>query len=109
MSVKVLDIPYGKFRDKGTPVDNLSNFTSDQERIVGLFAMKQLKTGTLVFGTSQSMIKQVSGSEFDVSKRTVAATKLAEDDLLVFVGLIDEHTHLALRTKDGIFLLFSIF
>ncbi len=107
-TIKVLDIPYGKFRDKGTPVDNLSNFTSDQERIVGLFAMKQLKTGTLVFGTSQSMIKQVSGSEFDVSKRTVAATKLAEDDLLVFVGLIDEHTHLALRTKDGIFLRFPL-
>ena len=107
-TIKVLDIPYGKFRDKGTPVDNLSNFTSDQERIVGLFAMKQLKTGTLVFGTSQSMIKQVSGSEFDVSKRTVAATKLAEDDLLVFVGLIDEHTHLALHTKDGIFLRFPL-
>ena len=107
-TIKVLDIPYGKFRDKGTPVDNLSNFTSDQERIVGLFAMNQLKTGTLVFGTSQSMIKQVSGSEFDVSKRTVAATKLAEDDLLVFVGLIDEHTHLALRTKDGIFLRFPL-
>ncbi len=107
-TIKVLDIPYGKFRDKGTPVDNMSNFTSEQERIIGLFAMNQLKTGTLIFGTSQSMIKKVSGSEFDVSKRTVAATKLAENDLLVFVGFIEEHTHLALRTKDGIFLRFPL-
>ena len=26
--VKVPDIPYGKFRDKGTPIDNLSNYNS---------------------------------------------------------------------------------
>ena len=107
-TIKVLDIPYGKFRDKGTPVDNISNFTSDQERIAGLFAMNQLRNSTLIFGTSQSMIKQVSGSEFDVSKRTVAATKLADNDLLVFVGLIEDHTHLAIRTRDGIFLRFPL-
>ncbi|MBS7210757.1 MAG: DNA topoisomerase 4 subunit A, partial [Lachnospiraceae bacterium] len=32
--VKVLDIPFGKFRDKGTPVDNLSNYDSGEENIV---------------------------------------------------------------------------
>ena len=29
--VKVSDLPYGKFRDKGLPVDNVSNFDSTQE------------------------------------------------------------------------------
>ncbi len=24
--VKVLDVPYGKFRDKGVPIDNVSNY-----------------------------------------------------------------------------------
>ena len=32
--VKVMDIPYGKFRDKGQPIDNISNYDSTQEEIV---------------------------------------------------------------------------
>ena len=30
--VKVLDLPYGKFRDKGLPIDNVSNYDSTQEK-----------------------------------------------------------------------------
>ena len=33
-SIKVLDLPFGKLRDKGTPVDNVSNYDSAQEQIV---------------------------------------------------------------------------
>ena len=29
-TVKVLDLPHGKFRDKGTPLDNVSNYNSKQ-------------------------------------------------------------------------------
>lgn len=32
--LKVLDLPYGKFRDKGIPIDNLSNYSSSEEEIV---------------------------------------------------------------------------
>ena len=46
--VKVPDIPYGKFRDKGTPIDNLSNYNSSEEQIVfvcdeGSLSMAKLK------------------------------------------------------------------
>ena len=34
--VKVSDIPYGKFRDKSVPIDNLGNYDSAQEEIVYL-------------------------------------------------------------------------
>ena len=30
-TVKVMDIPYGKFRDKGVPIDNISNFDGSKE------------------------------------------------------------------------------
>ena len=30
------DLPYGKFRDKGIPIDNVSNFDSTGEQIVYL-------------------------------------------------------------------------
>ncbi len=33
-TVKVQEVPYGRFRDKGTPIDNLSNYDSTQERIL---------------------------------------------------------------------------
>ena len=40
--VKVLDLPYGKFRDKGTPIDNVSNYTSAEERIVMVCDAEQM-------------------------------------------------------------------
>ena len=33
-TIKVMDLPYGKFRDKGIPIDNVSNFNSEKEQIV---------------------------------------------------------------------------
>ena len=30
--LKVLDLPYGKFRDKGTPIDNVCNYDSKEDR-----------------------------------------------------------------------------
>ena len=73
--VKVADIPYGKFRDKGIPVDNISNYDSSAENIVYITALENIMDKKLLFVTEQSMCKQVAGSEFDVSKRTTAATK----------------------------------
>ena len=33
-TVKVLDVPFGKFRDKGTPVDNICNYSSEKEQAI---------------------------------------------------------------------------
>ena len=33
-SIKVMDLPFGKFRDKGVPIDNVSNYNSEKEQIV---------------------------------------------------------------------------
>ena len=32
--IKVMDLPYGRFRDKGVPIDNVSNYSSSEEQIV---------------------------------------------------------------------------
>lgn len=53
------------------------------------------------------MIKLVSGGEFDVSKRTVAATKLGEDDYVVGVMPVAGTGNVVLQTKNGYFLKFS--
>ena len=52
------------------------------------------------------MIKRVDGSEFQVSKRTIAATKLQEEDRLVAVKVVTEYQNVVLQTKNGYFLRF---
>ena len=104
--VKVQDIPYGKFRDKGTPIDNLSNYNSTEEQIVFLCDEGSLSSAKLLFATKQGMLKQVDGSEFQVSKRTIAATKLQEEDEVIFVRQVREEQSVVLQTMNGYFLRF---
>ena len=104
--IKVLDLPYGKFRDKGQPIDNVSNYDSTQEMVVYMCDELQLRYAKLLFATKQGMIKKVKGNEFQVAKRTIAATKLQEDDELISVHVITDDQHVVLQTKDGYFLRF---
>ena len=51
---------------------------------------------------------RLDGGEFDVNKRTVAATKLADNDKVVSVYVLKDKTNIVLRTKEGYFLRFSL-
>ncbi len=106
--VKVSDIPYGKFRDKSVPIDNLGNYDSAQEEIVYLCAEEELKDAKLLFVTRQSMLKQVAGEEFLVSKRTTVATKLQEEDEVVAIIKVLEEQNIVLQTEGGYFLRFLL-
>ena len=105
--VKVLDLPYGRFRDKGTPIDNVSNYDSTEEQIVYICDGEQLRYAKMLFATRQGMIKKVEGSELLVSKRTIVATKLQDEDALIGVWLVTEGQQAVLRTKGGYFLRFA--
>ncbi len=99
--LKVLDLPYGKFRDKGTPIDNLSNYNSSEESFVYITNLAAISRSQVLFGTKSAMLKVVDGSEFDVAKRTTAATKLNEGDELIFVqALALEETFVMQSEKD---------
>ena len=104
--VRVLDLPCGKFRDKGVPIDNVSNYSSSEEQIVMICDAEQMRYSRLLFTTAQGMIKKVDGKEFQVSKRTIAATKLQEGDALVCVKVVTENQHVVLQTANGYFLRF---
>ena len=103
-SIKVLDLPFGKFRDKGQPIDNLSNYDSSQENIVYLMNLQKLAEHKVFFGTKNGMCKVVDGSEFDVAKRTIAATKLTEGDMLLTVRVLEGEESLILRSDKEYFL-----
>ena len=105
-SIKAADIPLVRFRDKGTPADNLSNYDSSQERMLYVAPLGQIRQDQLLFVTRASMCKLVEGTEFDVAKRTIAATKLAQDDELVFVGSAGEMEQVVFQSNGGYFLRF---
>ena len=67
---------------------------------------EQMRFAKLLFATKQGMIKRVDGSEFQVAKRTIAATKLQDEDELLSVQIVTENQCVVLRTKGGYFLKF---
>ena len=106
-TIRGRDLPMRRFRDKGIPADNLCNYASENERVVFAAPMAALQNQKLIFVSAQGMTKVVDGSEFNVTKRTIAATKLSgEDDAVVFIGYADQGEFLVLQTKDGFFLRF---
>ena len=98
--VKVIDIPFVRFRDKGTPIDNLGNYDSKDENIIFITDTSKMAGRKLLFTTKTGMMKLVDSSEFNVTKKTVMATKLGTGDLLVNVAITDAVT--AAVIKDGI-------
>lgn len=128
--IKVMDLPLGKLRDKGVPIDNLCNFDSATEVIVYLSDSCSLKNNTFLFMTKQGMAKLVDSSEFDVMKKMVMGTKLADGDEVVSIDRVnitkevftkftlygekeEEETIVSdqlvvLRTAQGVFLKFPL-
>ena len=103
-SVKVMDIPLMRFRDKGRHMDTMSSYDNSQGNIVYVEAMGNLKGGQVLFVTRTGMSKLVDGDEFDVSKRTTAATKLNDGDLVLAIGQVHAMTSIVYQTKKGYFL-----
>ncbi len=112
--IKLVDIPFGKLRDKGTPLDNLSKFDGSKENIIRMSsqeAMAQVHLtdrGKPLRSRCQAVVKMVPTEEFVTNNRTVASTKLTEGDELILVRPVGEETEVALQTSDGVFLKFPM-
>ncbi len=107
-TVKVMDIPFGKFRDKGIPIDNVSNFNGEKELVIAAVSQTSLNLYRMIFVTRQAMMKVVDGGEFDVAKRTVAATKLSDDDEVVSVEVLNDQKQIVVQSAEGYFLKFDL-
>ncbi|MBO6129047.1 MAG: DNA topoisomerase 4 subunit A [Pseudobutyrivibrio sp.] len=106
-TIKVLSLPFGKFRDKGQPIDTAergSKLDLTKENLILADSMENIKGHKLLFGTKTAMIKLVDGSEFDVSRKVIAATKLAEQDEVICVQLIEAGTTVVMQSAKDMFL-----
>ena len=108
-SIKVSDIPFGKFRDKAIPIDNISNYNSTDEYVIYIGSMSDVVMQKLMFVTKNAYMKQVYGTEFDVTKRTVVATMLYDEtDEVISICPMNDQRNVVIQSKDGFFLKFSI-
>lgn len=107
-TMKVMDVPFGKFRDKGVPIDNISNFNGEKEIVVAAASQTSLNLYRMIFVTRQGMMKIVDGGEFDVAKRTVVATKLLENDEVINVAVLNDQKQIVLQSAEGYFLKFGV-
>lgn len=106
--VKTADVPGGKIRDKGMPLENISKFDGTKERILMACAAAELEGKRIFFATGQALVKTVPGEEFITANRTVSATKLADGDKVICVRTALDEGDVVLQTEAGIFLRFSM-
>ncbi|MDO4294946.1 MAG: DNA topoisomerase (ATP-hydrolyzing) [bacterium] len=106
--IKAADVPLGRLREKGVPIDNLGKYDGSKETLLLLTCMNALKEKQLLFATAQGMVKRVPASELETNNRAVASTKLAEGDALVSVCVVEGETETVVQTDKGLFLRFPI-
>ena len=107
-TVKVSDLPMGKLRDKGVPIDNVGNYDSTKEKIILACSQSDLNLYRLLFVTANGYVKIVSGGEFETRMKTMNATKLAEGDTLVYAGVITDEKYAVLISRNGYLLKFPL-
>ena len=106
--IKCQDVPLGKFKDKGVPIDNISKYNANQEEIIYVNVKSALAGKTLIFATRDAMVKLVETSEFETANKLVAATKLGEGDRLIEIQAMAYETDIVFETHDGYFLRCSL-
>ena len=106
--IKCQDVPLGKFKDKGVPIDNISKYNANQEEIIYANVKSALAGKTLIFATRDAMVKLVETSEFETANKLVAATKLGEGDRLIEIREMAYETDIVFETHDGYFLRCSL-
>ena len=106
--IKCQDVPLGKFKDKGVPIDNISKYNANQEEIIYANVKSALVGKTLIFATRDAMVKLVETSEFETANKLVAATKLGEGDQLIEIREMAYETDIVFETHDGYFLRCSL-
>jgi len=106
--IKFLDIPCGKLRDKGIPIDNISKYDGSKETIIYLTSLEMILGGRLLFATQMASVKLVPAEEFITNNRTVVSTRLQDGDTVISVQPTGQETEVVLQTTSGVFLRFLL-
>lgn len=96
--VLVKDIELGKYKDKGFNIDNFVKGFSKDEVVVSMLELRE--EDKLIFTTELGMVKVSNASEYFVSKQSIGAIKLKEEDRLLNVELFNDNKSMLITTRD---------
>ncbi len=106
--IKCLDIPVLKYKDKGTPMENMCGL-SPSEQVVCISSESEAMQHRYLFVSSDSMCKLVPGSEFIASRNTIVATKFKDDKIKVIkVQAINDETDIVMFSDENLALRFGL-
>lgn len=88
--LKINDIPLCKARDRGIPIDNISNFDSNTEQIIYVCSKAEMEKHNVIIVTKNNTIKQTEGKELITSRKLIQFTKLQKEDSVIFSALSTE-------------------
>lgn len=106
--IKAVDIPLTKYKEKGVPVENLCNYTGD-ENIIFMSTCEQVKDKMLLFANDSGFVKMVNGSIFDAVKKTIDATRLPDGGKVISISCpeTDGASEVIMETEEGYYIRFG--
>ena len=105
-------IPFGKFRDKSIPVDNVSTLDTTTDLILYAEAMKDMTcekvVNNYIMVTNLGGVKKLPGIEFNVKSKNTKYIKLKNGEVCTnFVKVEKSEPEIVLVSEAGRFLRFS--
>lgn len=105
-------IPFGKFRDKSIPVDNVSTLDTTTDLILYAEAMRDMAcekvVNNYIMVTNLGGVKKLPGIEFNVKSKNTKYIKLKDGEVCTnFVKVEESEPEIVLVSEAGRFLRFS--
>jgi DNA gyrase subunit A len=100
--IDAADIPDGKWKEKGQPLQKVVSEALENEHIVYMRNIEEaLPSGNLLFYTKEGMVKKSAWSEYNVVKSSFQAHKLKEGDEVLGIQDDQKNKTLLFITKLG--------
>lgn len=98
--LKVKDIPSGKKKDRGTPLQVLAEM-DDDEVMLHVTVDTAFEEAKFLFLTKMGNSKVVNGTEFKTIRKKLQGTRLQDEDVLVAVLPVTEKQEVVVLTHRG--------
>lgn len=87
-----------KIKDKGNPLENLTNFNKKDEVIFNTL-INNNQDKDLIFLTKKGFIKKVKLEDFISKKTIIASTKFKDDDEIIFIDYVNDNNEIIITTE----------
>ncbi|MFU0800833.1 MAG: DNA gyrase subunit A [Xylanivirga thermophila] len=107
-SIDCINIPEGKWKDRGVKLSSLINGLDTNEHIISVLSIKEFSEDRYIqFYTSGGMVKRTILSEYEAKRTKIQACGLKKDDRIIGAQLTHGEADILLITKNGMSIRFS--